>query len=105
MLNTLGTALYRAGRFQEAIERLHAGITAHGHGCMPHDWLVLAIAHHQFGHTEEAQRWLQKANDWIEQSKKPTEHPAGGGSSSSDSWRDRLELRLLHREAAEVLGK
>jgi WD40 repeat protein len=58
-LNTLGAALYRAGRVDEAIARLDESVKASGGG-VPQDWVFLAMAHRKKGHAEEARRWLEK---------------------------------------------
>jgi WD40 repeat protein len=58
-LNSLGAALYRAGRIDEAIARLDERVEAYGGG-FPGEWAFLAMAHHKKGHAEEARRWLEK---------------------------------------------
>jgi hypothetical protein len=45
-LNTLGAALYRAGRIDEAIVRLVESVKASGATGIPQDWVYLAMAHH-----------------------------------------------------------
>jgi Flp pilus assembly protein TadD len=52
-LNTLGAALYRAGRFDEAIRRLEEGLQSRGGG-NPADWPLLAMADHRLGHRDQA---------------------------------------------------
>jgi WD40 repeat protein/tetratricopeptide (TPR) repeat protein len=101
-LNTLGVALYRAGRFQDAILKLDEGIKEHKQGGSASDWLFLAMAHKSLGHTEEAQKWLQKAIQWID---KDTEKgPAGiWGGISLTAWEYRLELQLTREEAEAVV--
>jgi tetratricopeptide (TPR) repeat protein len=59
-LNTLGAALYRAGRFEQAICRLQEGIRKRGGASLPQDWVFLAMAHHRLGHDTEARRWLDR---------------------------------------------
>jgi hypothetical protein len=51
---------YRAGRFQEAVASLKEGMAAHGKGGTVHDWLFLAMAHHQMKQADEAQKWRDK---------------------------------------------
>jgi tetratricopeptide (TPR) repeat protein len=60
-LNTLGAALYRAGKFEEAIMRLNEAIQVQRQGDTYADWLFLAMAHHRLGHGDEAKQWLAKA--------------------------------------------
>ena len=80
-LNTLGVALYRAGRIDEAIARLDESVKAFGGG-VPQDWVFLAMAHHKKGHVEEARRWLEKTRAGVN---------------------DDPEVRLLLREAEALL--
>ena len=56
--NTLGAILYRAGRFEKAVEALDRSVATHGAGGTPYDAFFLAMAHHRLGHAEEAARWL-----------------------------------------------
>jgi tetratricopeptide (TPR) repeat protein len=62
----LGAALLRAGRLDEAVHRFEeslaierewpsAGMNAYG----------LALAHHRLGHRDEARRWLERAETWL----------------------------------------
>jgi tetratricopeptide (TPR) repeat protein len=83
-LNTLGCALYRAGRYQEAIRRLEEGIKAVGRP-IPEDSLLLALAHYRLGHRDEALRQLAR----------PT--PPYGRP-----WADR-QLRHLRSEAEALI--
>jgi len=91
-LNTLGTALYRAGRYAEAIERFQAAIRAHEtKEGMGHDWALLAMAYAKIGDRDYAQLWLDKAL------------AAQIGPQSQSQWQSEVELRLLQQEAAEVV--
>src|SRR5262249_60567827 len=53
-LNTLGAVLYRAGRHEEAIQRLTESMHANPPEGTPSDWLFLAMAHPQLGHRGRA---------------------------------------------------
>jgi tetratricopeptide (TPR) repeat protein len=99
-LNTLGAALYRAGKFEEAVQQLSEAIKVHGEGGTYTDWLFLAMAHHRLGHADEANRWLAKAVAWIDKALagKPRSKP-----DNSLYWWDRLEMRILRREAEALL--
>jgi tetratricopeptide (TPR) repeat protein len=89
-LNTLGAALYRAGRIDEAIARLDESVKASGGVGVPQDWAFLAMAHHKKGNDDEARRWLEKLR-----SHKPDEK---AGFST-----DVVECRMFLREAEALL--
>ena len=89
-LNTLGAALYRAGRIDEAIARLDESVKASGGVGVPQDWAFLAMAHHKKGNDDEARRWLEKLR-----SHKPDEK---AGFST-----DVVECRIFLREAEALL--
>jgi tetratricopeptide (TPR) repeat protein len=102
-LNTLGAALYRAGKFNAAVQRLNKAIKEEGKGGTAWDWLFLAMAHHRLGHAAEAKQWLAKAVQWIEKASNPKPDKAAG---TPLPWDQRLELKVLRREAEElILGK
>ncbi len=64
-LNTRGVALYRTGRFAEALSDLEKSL-AKGYG--PSDaWdlFFLAMAHHRLGHREIARQYLDRAIEWV----------------------------------------
>jgi eukaryotic-like serine/threonine-protein kinase len=90
-LNTLGGALYRAGRFHEAIRRLEEGIQVGGSGpFFRPDCLFLAMAHHRLGHRAEARRWL----DWLRDYQ---------ASDIRTIFIWELEIRLLRSEAEALI--
>jgi eukaryotic-like serine/threonine-protein kinase len=90
LLNTLGAALYRAGRFAEAVRRLDEGIQTRNGESIRADWAFLAMAHHRLGHNDESRRWLDRFRD-----RSPNLDPA-------EFW-DELEVRLLRTEAEAVV--
>jgi WD40 repeat protein len=95
-LNTLGAILYRAGRYQEAVDRLNQRLAAIPDEGVPQDWAFLAMAHHRLGHPTEARRWLDKVRAY----KPPEVHP-----NAQDFYND-LETQHLRREAeALIAGK
>jgi hypothetical protein len=89
-LNTLGAALYRAGRSQEALRRLEEGVRKRGGESLPQDWVFLAMAHHQLGHHAEAHAWLDRLRAY-----RANENP--------DAFWNELEIRLLRSEAESVI--
>jgi serine/threonine-protein kinase len=66
-----GRALYRAGRFQDAVRRLEQSIpppeqrtTSSTLGAyLPMNMAALAMAHHRLGNSVQARRWLAKMNE------------------------------------------
>jgi tetratricopeptide (TPR) repeat protein len=98
---TLAAATYRAGRFDEAVNHLAAGITAHGKGGDPRDWLLLALAHHRLGHADEARTWLDKAVRWLDASTK--DKPADDSFGLHIDWQTWLALQVLRREAESTM--
>jgi WD40 repeat protein len=89
-VNTLGAALYRAGRIGEAIVQLDESVKASGGVGVPQDWAFLAMAHHKKGNDDEARRWLEKLR-----SHRPDEK---AGFST-----DVVECRMFLREAEALL--
>jgi tetratricopeptide (TPR) repeat protein len=98
-LRTLGVILYRAGRFDEALEKLsQVAVRWEETGQLPtrtspaYTWYFLAMAHHRLGHAEEARTWLGKA---VERAEKEIAGDA--------SWNRKLTLRLLRAEAESMI--
>jgi tetratricopeptide (TPR) repeat protein len=89
-LNTLGAALYRAERYEEAVRRLEEGIQKKKGVSDEADWVFLAMAHHRLGHYDEARRWLDRFRD-----RKPSLAP--------NAFWEELEIRLLRAEAEAVV--
>jgi WD40 repeat protein/tetratricopeptide (TPR) repeat protein len=82
-LNTLGAALVRAGRADEAVKVLNESISKQGGKGLPEDWLFLALAQLQLKQPDEARKALVKAAPWM---KTPRD------------WRQGLEWQLLRDE-------
>jgi uncharacterized protein HemY len=90
-VNTLGAALYRAGRFDAAVQRLNEAVKLAGKDGSSYDFLFLAMAHHRLGHTAAARQWRDKAVQRIGQNKRL-------------DWEQRIELPLLRKEAEGMIG-
>ena len=99
-LNTLGIALYRAGQFEPAIQRLNEAIRVHGKEGTAADWLFLAMAHHRLGKADEARKWLDKAGRWIDTAQEARSTESTG---SGQPWNQRLVIELFRREAETLL--
>jgi hypothetical protein len=89
-LKTLGAALYRAGRYDDAIRRREEGIQSGGGRSLPPDWAFLALAHFRLSHRAEARRWLDRLRG-----AQPRMGPAR-------FWYE-LDIRLLQSEAEAVI--
>jgi tetratricopeptide (TPR) repeat protein len=88
LMRDLAALLYRAGRFEQALQRTEEGIQYRPEKKpVVWDWLWLAMVQHRLGETDKARDWLRQAQEWIDQ---------------NDQGRG-LELRLLRTEAEEVL--
>jgi WD40 repeat protein/tRNA A-37 threonylcarbamoyl transferase component Bud32 len=88
-LGTLGAALYRAGRHEQAAARLHEAIKAHGGEGTFREWFFLAMASHHLGQADEARRCLDRA--------------VQKGEKEADGWQQRQERDLLRAEAEGLL--
>jgi len=99
-LNTYGCLLYRAGRYDAAIETLNKGMSARGDGGIPQDWLFLAMAHHRLGQTDEASQWLATTRQWLDEALRDE---SGQTAVESKSVWNRVEIELLLREAEQLL--
>jgi len=110
-VNLLGAALYRAGRFEDAVQRLTEATDLHAHPYrtnMLHTYFFLAMAHHRQGHAAEARRWLDKGVQGTEKALKPPAAEPSGKFRNSDgvippNWHRRLTLQLLRREAEQLI--
>jgi serine/threonine protein kinase/formylglycine-generating enzyme required for sulfatase activity/Tfp pilus assembly protein PilF len=98
-LNTLGAVLYRAGRFDDAIQRLLQAEIALREMAKPSQTVVythlfLAMAHQRLGNAKEARQSLKQATDQIDQ-----------GKLASHPWNRRLTLQLLRSEAEALIQR
>jgi tetratricopeptide (TPR) repeat protein len=87
----VGAALYRAGRFTEALRLLQEVRP-------PRAWdlLFLAMTYHRLGQTRAAQQHLNEARTWMKQ--------ADEGGVPWAAWRERVEVETLRREAEALLS-
>jgi Tfp pilus assembly protein PilF len=61
--NTLGVALYRAGRFAEAAEELGRNASKE-HPFAGYDWVFLSMCRQRLGQADAARSALTRALDW-----------------------------------------
>jgi tetratricopeptide (TPR) repeat protein len=98
----LGAALYRAGRYDEAVQSFEKA--AKVYPLRASDWSFLAMAHHRRGHADEARRCLARAEHWIESADQVKEDDTGRVQPAWGSWDERVEFPLLLREAKQLIG-
>jgi tetratricopeptide (TPR) repeat protein len=98
LLNTKGAALYRAGRFEDAIRQLNEAITAHGKGGSFEDLVFLAMTQSRLKQADKASETLKKAIALYERGFKP----AKSGPPPLD-WSTRVEWRQLRKEAESLI--
>jgi WD40 repeat protein len=66
IVNTLGVALYRVGKYQEALESLTRSDQLNSKGdnkSLPADLAFLAMAHQKLGHHDEAKKFLSRLRE------------------------------------------
>ncbi|MFO0807852.1 MAG: protein kinase [Gemmataceae bacterium] len=96
ILNTLGAALYRDGKFEEAVRRLNEAVTLHGKGGHALDWVFLAMASHRLGKSAVARDALATAErTWA----------ARTADDPGPDWAERAEIAVLLNEARQTLAE
>jgi tetratricopeptide (TPR) repeat protein/tRNA A-37 threonylcarbamoyl transferase component Bud32 len=95
-LTTLGAALYRAGRAEEAVKRLNEAVTAHGQGGTVADWAFLALAHRKLGHSDEAKKWRDRSIEGINRSQ-----VENGRETGPVFWNREVDYQILRRELGD----
>jgi WD40 repeat protein/tetratricopeptide (TPR) repeat protein len=97
--NTLGAALYRAGKWKQAVRTLEQNDGANA----AFDWLFLAMAHFRLGQAEKARAYLNKAVTWLDQvvPKNPTLPSSGQPLDEGNQ----LDLRILRQEAESLVPR
>src|SRR5262245_1945043 len=92
-LITLGAALYRADRAEEAVGRLGEALEAHGKGGVE-GWLFLALARQRLGRGAEARQALDRARSALDEA-----------AGSELPWADRLARQFLRAEAEALVQR
>jgi uncharacterized protein HemY len=65
IINTLGAAFYRAGRWQDTLVALEKSMELRTGGDSG-DWFFLAMAHWQLGNAKAARYWYDQAVEWMD---------------------------------------
>lgn len=96
-LQRLGAALYRGGRFDEALAALDRS-SRMNQASPASAWYFLAMAHFQLGHADEARRWYDKGAAFTQNLL------ADPAPVAAVPWARRLAWQLLDHEASTLLG-
>jgi tetratricopeptide (TPR) repeat protein len=99
-LETLGAALYRAGRFDAAVAKLEQAVKLHGQEGSVGTLLFLAMAHHRLNQADQAQHYLDKALAQIERA---SQGESAERKIEPPSWQTRLRWQLLRRETESLI--
>jgi tetratricopeptide (TPR) repeat protein len=102
-IRMLAAAQCRAGDSEEAVRNFQEA--AIHYRLRADDWLLLAIAHHELGHVQEAKRCLGNAVQWIDQAHgRQLNDPAGTQPGWGD-WHERIWVPLLRQEVEALLNE
>jgi Flp pilus assembly protein TadD len=96
----LGAALYRAGRYDDAVRALLKSAKARGKEDAFND-LFLAMSYLRMGDPVKAQSHVQQAARAISQA--PKSGTVGGFPNARLAWSDQMELLLLRNEVQAML--
>jgi tetratricopeptide (TPR) repeat protein len=99
---TQGAALYRAGRYDDAVRSFRSASETYRPRAW--DWCFLAMAHLKLGHTTEARRCLAEAARWVEAADSNVGADLTSTRPAWGDWQEPPTYRLLLKEAADVLG-
>lgn len=100
-LTELGAVLLREKKVKAATPRLEESLLADDRpGRAVLSWLWLALAYHQLNRNDEAQRWLGKATDWLDQQEGHMPRESAEMGSHRHNW---LEAQVLRREAEKLI--
>jgi eukaryotic-like serine/threonine-protein kinase len=103
--HVMGLALYRNGRFAEALARGLANIARNaGWRCEVLDRLVVAMSQKRLGRWDEAERSLAQAENWIGEHVRDRPGGLDRGVPQDWKWRDAILMHMLLREARDLIG-
>ena len=101
-LTEQGALAYRTGRFQQAILFFEQSLRADPRpGRAVLNWLWLALANQRLGKADEARRWLNKAQAWLDQHRDGM--PARADEQFGLHLHNWLEAHVLRREAEALI--
>jgi serine/threonine-protein kinase len=101
-LTEQGALAYRAGRYQETVALFEQRLKAdHMPGRAVLNWLWLALANQRLEKSEEARRWLNKAQAWLDQYRDGM--PARADEELGLHLHNWLEAHVLRREAEALI--
>jgi tetratricopeptide (TPR) repeat protein len=101
-LTEQGALAYRAGRFQQAVPHFEQSLRADpmlGRAVL--NWLWLALANERLGKAEEARRWLDKAQAWLDRYRDGM--PARAEAELGLHLHNWLEAHVLRRKAEALI--
>jgi tetratricopeptide (TPR) repeat protein len=102
-LTERGALAYRAGRFQDSVPLFEQSLRANTRpGASVLNWLWLALANQRLGKVEEARRWLDKAQAWLDQYGDGM--PARAEEEFGLHLHNWLEAHVLRREAEALIA-
>lgn len=99
----VGAAYYRAGKYEDAIRCFEAAAKAYRPRALA--WCFLAMAHQRLGHAGEASRALTEASRWMAEADGAKQDDPTATRASWGSCHERLECRLLFKEAKQLLSQ
>jgi tetratricopeptide (TPR) repeat protein len=100
VLSTLGSALYRAGRYPEALARFEESVKLDTRGGILEDFVFLALVHHRLGDADKSREFLARADKEVEHIRATNTRSRGDAVPS----RTRTQVELLYKEAKSALG-
>jgi serine/threonine protein kinase/Flp pilus assembly protein TadD len=96
-----GAALYRAGKYDEAVRCFETAAKTYRPRAW--NWCFLAMAHHRLGHAGQARRCLAQATQWIDQANHEELDDLTGNRTAWGDWHEQVYFPLLLREAEKLL--
>jgi tetratricopeptide (TPR) repeat protein len=101
-LTEQGALLYRAGRFKHSVPLFEQSLQANSKpGAAVVNWIWLALADQRLGKNDEALRWLEKAQKWLDQFRDGV--PANAEVEYGLHLHNWLEANILRREAEALI--